>query len=187
MYQQSCYQRQSFLHWCPCLDFFFPPNQSKRKKDRVIEGFLSVWQPQLIQKWPRVCLLNWLLPISFPFTCCRIFIVYSFLDLSVCRTLLSICLSERIFLVRHKLGKVLNGQTVTYLFVRSVWVPIVSICTPPSRSVCLCTFSLSVCLSVCLVFHFIIHCVITYVSPCCEKPVLSPFVFFFTVCLSVYV
>ena len=35
-------------------------------------------------------------------------IVYSFLDLSVCRTLLSICLSLRI-LVRHKLRKVLNG------------------------------------------------------------------------------
>ena len=142
MYQQSCYQRQSFLHWCPCLDFFFLPNQSKRKKDRLIEGFLSVCQPQLIQKWPKVCLLNWLLPISFLFTCCRIFIVYSFLDLSVCRTLLSICLPERI-LVRRKLGKVLNGQTVTCLSIRYLWVPIVSVCTPPCSSVsvrlvCLC-------------------------------------------------
>ena len=98
-------------------------------------------------------------------------IVYSFLDLSVCRTLLPICLSERIFFSETQVRES-SKWSDGHLSIRQICLSAYSVYLYTHLSVCL-----FVCLFVCLVVYFIIHWVINYVSPCCEKPVLSPFVF----------
>lgn len=70
-----------------------------------------------------------------------------FLSWSQCLEDTSFDLSGSAHFSKTQAREVLNGQAVTYLSIRSLWVPIVSICTPHCLSVSVRSVGLPVCLS----------------------------------------